>query len=67
MARLSAYVKALIETTTQNGLTVKANIIDKVYMIGRKVVDGFKKSMRILFDDHLGRWNYSAVPQHSRY
>ena len=58
-------VKELIETTTtQNGLTVKANIIDKVYMIGRKVVDGFKKSMRILFDDHLGRWNYVAVPQH---
>jgi hypothetical protein len=58
-------VKELIETTTtQNGLTVKANIIDKVYMIGRKVVDGFKKSMRILFDDHLGRWNYVAAPQH---
>lgn len=58
-------VKELIETTTtQNGLTVKANIIDKVYMIGRKVADGFKKSMRILFDDHLGRWNYVAVPQH---
>jgi hypothetical protein len=58
-------VKELIETTTtQNGLTVKATIIDKVYMIGRKVVDGFKKSMRILFDDHLGRWNYIAVPQY---
>jgi len=57
-------VKELIETTTtQNGLTVKANIIDKVYMIGRKVVDGFKKSMRILFDEHLGQWNYVAVPQ----
>ena len=50
-------------TTTQNGLTLKANIIDKVYKIGRKVVDGFKKSMRILFDDHLGQWNYVAVPQ----
>lgn len=57
-------VKELIETTTtQNGLTVKAHIIDKVYRIGRKVADGFKKSMRILFDDHLGRWNYVAVPQ----
>jgi hypothetical protein len=45
-------------------LTVKANIIDKAYLIGRKVGDGFKKSMRILFDDHLGHWNYVAVPQH---
>jgi hypothetical protein len=42
---------------------VKANIIDKVYMIGRKVVAGFKKSMRILFDDYLGQWNYVAVPE----
>ena len=59
-------VKELIETTTtQNGLTVKANIIDKVYMIGRKVVDGFKKSMRILFDNHLGLWNTVVIPQHS--
>jgi hypothetical protein len=33
-------------------------------MIGKKVVADFKKSMRILFDDYLGRWNYLAVPQH---
>ena len=57
-------VKELIETTTtKNGLTVKATIFDKVYRAGRKVVDGFKKSMRILFDDHLGQWNYVAIPQ----
>jgi hypothetical protein len=57
-------VKELIETTTtKNGLTVKATIFNKVYRVGRKVVDGFKKSMRILFDDHLGQWNYVAVPQ----
>jgi transposase len=57
-------VKELIETTTtKNGLTVKATIFDKVYRVGRKVVDGFKNSMRILFDDHLGQWNYVAIPQ----
>ncbi|MFZ2168914.1 MAG: hypothetical protein WAW61_04665 [Methylococcaceae bacterium] len=42
---------------------MKANSIDKVYRIGSKVVGGFKKSMRILFDVHLGRWNYAIVPQ----
>ena len=51
--------KELIETTTtQNGLIVKATIFDKVYMIGRKVVDGFKKSMHILLDDQLGQWSF---------
>ena len=57
-------VKELIETTTtQSGLTVKATIFDIVYWIGRKVADGFKKSMRILVDDYFGRWNYVAVHQ----
>ncbi len=57
-------VKELIETaTTKNGLTVKDTIFDKVYRVGGKVGDGFKKSMRILFDAHLGQWNYVVVPQ----
>ncbi len=56
-------VKELIEkTTTTTGLIVRASILDKVYEIGRKVADGFKESMRIVFDDHLGKWNYVAKP-----
>jgi len=27
------------------------------------VVIGFKESMRILFDDILGQWNYVATPK----
>ena len=30
-------------------------IIDKVYKLGRKVGDRFKESMRVLFDDYLGK------------
>ena len=56
-------VKELIEkATTTTGLIVRASILDKVYEIGRKVADGFKESMPILFDDYLGKWNYVAVP-----
>jgi len=56
-------VKELIEsTTTKTGLTVKANIIKKVYETGRKYADNFKKTMRIIFDEKLGKWNYRAVP-----
>jgi hypothetical protein len=32
------------------------------YETGGKVADGFKKSMRIVFDQHLGQWNYVAIP-----
>ena len=56
-------VKELLETTTtKTGLTVKANIINKVYQTGRKVEDNFKKTMRIIFDEKLGNWNYRAIP-----
>jgi len=56
--------KELIEkTTTKSGLKVIACIFNKVYETGRKVAVGFKKSMRIVFDDYLKSWNYVAVPK----
>lgn len=55
--------KELIEkTTTKLGLKVFACIINQVYETGRKVAAEFKESMRIVFDVHLRRWNYVAVP-----
>ncbi len=38
-------------------------LIDKVYQVGHKVVEGFKENMKIVFDDNLAKWNYTAVPQ----
>jgi hypothetical protein len=56
-------VKDLIETTsTKTGLQVVAHIVAKGYEIGKKVADDFKDTMRILFDENLGKWNYRAVP-----
>jgi hypothetical protein len=56
-------VKELMEKTrTSTGLRVTVQIIDKVYETGRKVVDDFKQTMRIVFDDFLPQWNYTAVP-----
>jgi len=57
------YVKKLIEkTTTLTGLKVKARIIKKIYKTGRKYSDNFKETMRIIFDEDLGKWNYRAIP-----
>jgi hypothetical protein len=56
--------KELIErATTKTGLTVVACILNKIYETKRKVAAGFKESMRILFDDILGQWNYVATPK----
>jgi hypothetical protein len=59
--------KELIKTTTTKaGLSVVACIFNKVYQTKRKVVAGFKKSMRIVFDGLLGHWNYVATPKNEQ-
>ncbi len=60
-------VKTLIERAkTSTGLAVTVQIVTNVYQTGKKVAEGFKESMRILFDTELGKelakLNYRAVP-----
>jgi Rhodopirellula transposase DDE domain len=50
------------KAATQTGLSVVVNILDRVYQKGRKVADSFKRSMRIVFDNLLPRFNYRALP-----
>jgi hypothetical protein len=55
------YYMAKAETTT--GLKVKVSILEKVYKTGRKYAAGFKKTMKIVFDKFLPKWNYRAIPE----
>jgi hypothetical protein len=56
--------KQFIERTkTATGLRVRVSVLDKVYATGRKYAEGFKENMAIVFDDHLPKWNYRAMPQ----
>lgn len=55
------YYMAKAETTT--GLKVEVSILEKVYATGRKCAEGFKETMKIVFDRFLPKWNYRAVPQ----
>lgn len=48
--------------STQQGLKTFTHLIDHVYETGRKVAEGFKETMRIVFDDYLPAWNYCARP-----
>jgi hypothetical protein len=50
------------KTHTKTGLSVVVNVLDKIYKTGRKVADGFKNTMKIIFDEYLPKWNYRAVP-----
>jgi hypothetical protein len=56
--------KELMERTrTKTGLEVTVDIIATRYAPGEKAPVGFKEKMPLLFDDHLPKWNYRAVPQ----
>jgi hypothetical protein len=56
-------VKNFVDKThTSTGLKVSSTIKDKVYVKGRKVSEKFKENMKIVFDEYLGKWNYTAVP-----
>jgi len=56
-------VKELMaKTSTSKGLKVTVQIIDKVYETGRRVAADFKQTMKIVFDEFLPQWNYTAVP-----
>ena len=55
------YYMSKTETTT--GLKVKVSILEKAYATGRKCAAGFKKTMKIVFDKFLPKWNYRAVPE----
>lgn len=57
-------VKELMaKATTQQGLQVLTTILDRTYEIGKKVSAGYKKNMKIVFDDFLPQWNYTAKPE----
>jgi Rhodopirellula transposase. len=56
-------VKRFVDKThTSTGLKVFSTIKDKVYTKGRKVSEKFKENMKIVFDEYLGKWNYTAIP-----
>jgi hypothetical protein len=53
------------KTETTQGLKVVVRFIDKIYEVGRKYAAAFKKTMKIVFDEFLPKWNYTAVPESS--
>ena len=50
------------KTSTSTGLKVVVRYLQKVYQVGRTCSKGFKNSMRIVFDQVLPKWNYTAFP-----
>ena len=47
---------------TSTGLKVTVAILTGVYETGKKCAADFLDTMRVVFDEHLPRWNYRAIP-----
>jgi hypothetical protein len=63
---IDTVVRLMRKSSTTTGLRTTVNVINRAYETGRKVVKGFKSSMKLQFDDLLPNWNYVAVPQKLR-
>jgi hypothetical protein len=50
------------EARTETGLRTTVEILEGDYPVGDKAPAGYKKRMRIVFDEELPAWNYRAVP-----
>jgi len=48
-------------TKTTTGLKVTVDVLNGVYVTGKKVAADFLKNSRIVFDQDLPRWNYLAI------
>src|SRR6266849_4180535 len=51
------------KTKTPQGLSVTVRVLNKLYEGGRTVSEAFKKTMPIVFEKLLPKWNYWALPQ----
>ena len=54
--------KLIAMAKTTSGLKVTGDVLNGVYVKGKKVAADFLENMRIIFDEHLPRWNYRADP-----
>lgn len=59
---LETVVNLMRKTRTSTGLRTTVHVIKKLYETGRKVPSDYKTVQRIVFDDILPRWNYTATP-----
>jgi hypothetical protein len=55
-------LEAMANATTTKGLTTTVHLLSGDYRTGEKAPDNYKKTMQIVFDEELPKWNYRAIP-----
>jgi len=62
LTSLLVIINLIGATTTTTGLTVKANLDEKIYLTGIKVTEQEKKKLNIEKGNFHGEWNYIISP-----
>jgi hypothetical protein len=62
LTSLLVIISLIGATTTTTGLTVRANLDEKVYLTGVEVSEQEKEKLNILRNDFHGEWNYKISP-----
>lgn len=59
---LDTVVQLMRSATTSTGLRTTVNVIRRHYLKGRNATEEIKRNLKIVFDEHLPKWNYRAIP-----
>lgn len=60
LSSIEHMAQKISRTKTNTGISVSVFTTEKNYLTGRKYAEGFKENNKIVFDDYLPRWNYTA-------
>ena len=59
---IETVVRLMRQAGTQTGLRTTVNVMNKLFETGQKATDEIKRGLRIVFDELLPKWNYTAIP-----
>lgn len=62
---LDTVVTLMRKAATRTGLRTTVNVMRRLYETGRRATDHMKRTLKIVFDPLLPKWNYRALPYHA--
>ena len=60
---METVVDLMRKAATTTGLKTTVNVMRRKYLTGRNATEDIKRNLKIVFDEHLPKWNYRAIPQ----
>ena len=59
---LDTVVELMRKAATATGLKTTVNVMRRSYLTGRNATAEMRRNLKTVFDEHLPKWNYRAIP-----